>query len=188
MNGKVIIFSAPSGAGKTSIVHAVLDQMGELSFSVSATSRAARGEEKNGEDYWFLSPKEFELKIENGDFIEFEEVYENQYYGTLKKAVEVIWAANKSVIFDVDVVGGLNLKKYFGDNALAIFVMPPNKKELENRLRGRKTESEEKIQMRLKKSSQELAFANKFDIILENIVLKDAVHKAKELITKFISE
>ncbi len=188
MKGKAIIFSAPSGAGKTSIVHGLLIRMDNLAFSVSATSRVARGEERNGIDYWFLTPEEFKQKINHADFIEHEEVYTDQYYGTLKSEIERIWEAGKTVIFDVDVIGGLNLKKYFGTDALAIFVMPPNAKELEKRLRGRKTESEEKIQMRLKKSTEELSYADQFDLVLENKILDKAIDKAEGLINTFITE
>jgi len=179
MTKKAIIFSAPSGAGKTSIVQALLKKLNVLSFSVSATSRPKRGEEENGLDYWFLSPE---------DFVEFEEVYKGQSYGTLKSEIERIWNNNQTVIFDLDVVGGLNLKSFFGNNALAIFVMPPSVEELEKRLRGRQTESEEKIQIRLSKANEELEFANKFDVVLENKILDQAVISAESMITEFISK
>lgn len=188
MTKKAIIFSAPSGAGKTSIVQALLNKLDFLSFSVSATSREARGDEKNRSDYLFLTPEEFKEKIEHGDFVEFEEVYKDQYYGTLTSEIERVWAKNKTVIFDVDVVGGLNLKSFFGDDALAIFVMPPSVEELEKRLRGRQTESEEKIQMRLNKAKEELSFADKFDVILENKILEEAVLKAELMISEFVSK
>ena len=188
MTKKAIIFSAPSGAGKTSIVQALLKKLNVLSFSVSATSRPKRGEEKNGLDYWFLSPEEFKQKIEHNDFVEFEEVYKGQSYGTLKSEIERIWNNNQTVIFDLDVVGGLNLKSFFGNNALAIFVMPPSVEELEKRLRGRQTESEEKIQIRLSKANEELEFANKFDVVLENKILDQAVISAESMITEFISK
>ena len=188
MTKKAIIFSAPSGAGKTSIVQALLKKMNVLSFSVSATSRAARGDEKDRSDYLFLSPNEFKQKIEDGDFVEFEEVYKDQYYGTLKSEIERVWNNNQTVIFDLDVVGGLNLKSFFGADALAIFVMPPSVEELEKRLRGRQTENEEKIQMRLSKANEELEFSNKFDVVLENKILDQAVLKAESMIAEFISK
>lgn len=186
MNKKAIIFSAPSGAGKTTIVHALLKELKTLSFSISATSRASRGEEENGKDYWFLSPEEFKNRIANNEFVEHEEVYPDQFYGTLKSEVESIWENGQVVIFDVDVVGGLNLKKYFGANALSVFVMPPSFEELENRLRGRKTESEEKINMRLSKANEELGYADQFDFILVNNQLEIAIEEAKEKISSFI--
>ena len=188
MTNKAVIFSAPSGAGKTTIVQQLLKKMDALSFSVSATSRAARGDEKNGVDYLFLSPQEFKQKIEDDDFVEFEEVYTDQFYGTLKSEVNRVWSQGKAVIFDVDVVGGVHLKSFFGENALAIFVMPPSIEELEKRLRGRQTESEEKIKMRLGKAKNELEFASKFDAILENKNLDQAVLTAETMITEFISK
>lgn len=186
MKGKAIIFSAPSGAGKTTIVHHLLSNYSFLQFSISATSRAKRGEEIHGSDYYFLSAEEFRNKIATDDLIEWEEVYPDQFYGTLRSEIERIWQAGKHVIFDVDVVGGLNLKKYFGKNALSIFVQPPNEVELEKRLRGRGTETEEKIQMRLAKAKSELQFANKFDKILVNENLDVAFADAKSLIQDFI--
>jgi guanylate kinase len=185
--GKCIIFSAPSGAGKTTIVHRLLQEIPSLSFSVSACSREARPTEKDGVDYYFLTADEFKNKIENQDFIEWEEVYANNFYGTLTSEIEKIWSANKSVIFDVDVVGGLNLKRYFGDKALAVFVQPPSLEILEKRLRSRKTESEEKIQVRIKKATIEMERANEFDYVLVNNELDLAVNEIKEIVLKFLA-
>ena len=185
--GKCIIFSAPSGAGKTTIVHRLLQEIPSLSFSVSACSREARLTEKDGVDYYFLTADEFKNKIENQEFIEWEEVYANNFYGTLTSEIEKIWSANKSVIFDVDVVGGLNLKRYFGDKALAVFVQPPSLEILEKRLRSRKTESEEKIQVRIKKATIEMERANEFDYILVNNELDFAVNEIKEIVLKFLA-
>jgi guanylate kinase len=185
--GKCIIFSAPSGAGKTTIVHRLLQEIPSLSFSVSACSREARLTEKDGVDYYFLTADEFKNKIENQEFIEWEEVYANNFYGTLTSEIEKIWSANKSVIFDVDVVGGLNLKRYFGDKALSVFVQPPSLEILEKRLRSRKTESEEKIQVRIKKATIEMERANEFDYILVNNELDLAVNEIKEIVLKFLA-
>ncbi|UTW64186.1 guanylate kinase [bacterium SCSIO 12741] len=187
LSGKAIIFSAPSGSGKTTLVHHLLDNTDlPLSFSISATSRPCRGEEQNGKDYHFLSPDEFRSKAANGDFVEWEEVYPNQMYGTLKSEIDRIWLAEKVVIFDVDVIGGLNLKRYFGDQALSLFVQPPSKEELGKRLRGRGTETEEKIQMRLAKAERELAYANQFDKLLINDNLDDAKKQAYDWVSKFL--
>lgn len=185
--GKCIIFSAPSGAGKTTIVHALLNANIGLEFSVSACSREPRPNEVNGKDYHFLGLEGFKQKIESLYFIEWEEVYTNNFYGTLKSEIERIWSHNKTVIFDVDVIGGLNLKRIFGDQALAIFVQPPSYEELEKRLRFRSTETEDKIQQRMNKAHQELSSANEFDIILVNDQLDQAIEKAKELVVSFIT-
>lgn len=184
--GKCIIFSAPSGAGKTTIVHALLEANIGLQFSVSACSRDPRPNEINGKDYHFLGVKGFKEKIKDGAFVEWEEVYTNNFYGTLKSEVERIWADGKAVVFDVDVIGGLTLKRIFGANALAIFVQPPSYEELENRLRHRSTESEEKIQQRMSKAKTELSFAPDFDHVLVNDHLENAIVKAKELVVNFI--
>ena len=184
--GKCIIFSAPSGAGKTTIVHALLNSMPLLAFSVSACSRAPRGKEIDGVDYHFLTADEFRTKIQNDEFVEWEEVYSDMYYGTLKSEIERIWSLGKTVVFDVDVVGGLNLKKNFKEQALAVFIQPPSLTILEQRLRNRKTDSEEKIQIRLAKSIQELERATEFDVIIENNVLEVAIEKSKKLVIEFI--
>lgn len=184
--GKCIIFSAPSGAGKTTIVHALLDAKMGLEFSVSACSRDPRPNEVDGKDYYFLGIEGFKQKIAADAFLEWEEVYTDNFYGTLKAEIDRIWAAGHAVIFDVDVVGGLNLKRIFGDNALAIFVQPPSEAELEKRLRFRSTETEEKIQQRLRKAGQELGRAKEFDIILVNEDLQRAIDQAKELVTTFL--
>jgi guanylate kinase len=186
--GKCIIFSAPSGAGKTTIVHALLSSMSQLAFSVSACSRAPRGEEIDGIDYHFLTADEFRTKIQNDEFVEWEEVYTDMYYGTLKNEIERIWSAGKTVVFDVDVIGGLNLKKIFSKHALSVFIQPPSFAILEERLRNRKTDSEEKIQIRLAKSIQELKQATEFDVIIENDVLEEAIEKAKNKVNEFITQ
>lgn len=184
--GKCIIFSAPSGAGKTTIVRHLLETRPDLEFSISACSRDSRGEEVNGKDYYFLGVEGFKKEIEAEAFVEWEEVYKDNFYGTLKSEMNRIWALGKHVIFDVDVVGGLNLKKRFGEDALAIFVKPPSEEVLEQRLRGRQTETEEKIQMRLAKAREELALSEKFDAVLLNDNLDDARATATYLIEKFV--
>lgn len=185
--GKCVVFSAPSGAGKTTIVHRLIEKIPSLSFSISACSREARPNEKNGVDYYFLSIDEFKSKIKNNEFIEWEEVYTNNFYGTLSYEIEKIWNENQNVIFDVDVVGGINLKKYFGNKALSIFVKPPSIKILEERLRARKTESEEKIKIRIQKATDEMKRAKEFDYILENNDLNLAVKEIREVILKFLA-
>jgi guanylate kinase len=187
--GKAIIFSAPSGAGKTTIVHHLIgiESLG-LSFSVSATSRPRRNHEIDGKDYHFLSASDFLDRAKGGDFLEWEEVYKDQYYGTLKSEIERIWAEGKNVIFDVDVVGGLNLKKIFGDKALAVFVQPPSIEVLRFRLRNRSTETAEKIAMRIDKAQTEMAYAPKFDFILVNDQLEVALQQAEQAVSEFISK
>jgi guanylate kinase len=186
MKGKLIIFSAPSGAGKTTIVRHLLDRNLNLEFSVSATNRAPRPNETNGKDYYFLTEKEFKQKIESDEFLEWEEVYKGIYYGSLKSEVERIRYLGKNVIFDVDVVGGLNIKKFYGDEALAIFVQPPSVEELRKRLISRSTETEEKIQMRIAKAEHELSFAKQFDKLVTNNDLEQACREAEELIREFL--
>ena len=186
--GKLIVFSAPSGSGKTTIVQYLLQQEAlNLAFSVSATSRAPRGDEKHGEDYYFISLKDFKQQIKNEDFLEWEEVYRDNFYGTLKAEVERIWAMGKNVIFDIDVVGGLRIKKKFPEKTLAVFVKPPSIDELKIRLKKRKTESDERINMRIAKASVELATAPQFDHIIENNDLNTALGEAKDLVSEFIA-
>ncbi|WP_303921998.1 guanylate kinase [Draconibacterium sediminis] len=186
MKGKLIIFSAPSGAGKTTIVKHLLKQGFDLEFSISATSREPRHTEMHSKDYYFLSGEEFLAKVENDEFLEWEEVYKGTSYGTLKSEVERIREQGKNVIFDVDVVGGLNIKKYYGDEALAVFVQPPSVEELRNRLVGRSTDSEEKIAMRIAKAEHELSFASQFDVIIINDKLEDAFVEAEKIIAEFL--
>jgi guanylate kinase len=186
--GKLIIFSAPSGAGKTTIVKHLLQQNLDLEFSISATSRAPRYTETRGKDYYFLNEKEFKQKIENNEFLEWEEVYNGNYYGSLKSEVERIRELGKNVIFDVDVFGGLNIKKFYGSDALAIFVQPPSIEELRRRLVSRSTETEEKIQMRIAKAEHELSFANRFDTIITNNDLALACQEAENVIRAFIDK
>ncbi len=188
ITGKCIIVSAPSGAGKTTIVKALLASFSQLSFSISACSRAARPNELDGKDYHFLSLEKFQQTIQENGFVEWEEVYKNAYYGTLKSEIERIWSQGQIVIFDVDVVGGLNLKKFFGTNALSVFIQPPNEKALEERLRYRNTEAEEKIQQRLQKSKVELGRADEFDVVLVNDVLPTTIEQAEKIITNFINQ
>ena len=185
--GKLIVFSAPSGSGKTTIVRHLLKQDElNLEFSISATSRQKRGEEVNGKDYYFLSAKEFITKIKNDEFLEWEEVYRDNFYGTLKTEVERIWAIGKHVIFDIDVSGGLRIKRKFPEQTIAVFVKPPSIDELKIRLKKRKTESEDKINMRVAKASAELATAPLFDHVVENKELSTALNEAYQLVSNFI--
>ncbi|XCF06361.1 guanylate kinase [Tamlana crocina] len=186
--GKLIVFSAPSGSGKTTIVRHLLDLEDlNLEFSISATSREKRGTEEHGKDYYFLSAKEFKSKIKNDEFLEWEEVYRDNFYGTLKTEVERIWALGKNVIFDIDVSGGLRIKRKFPKETLAIFVKPPSVDELKIRLKKRKTESEDKINMRVAKASAELATAPLFDTIIINDNLDHALEEAHEKVSDFIN-
>ncbi len=187
MKGKLFIFSAPSGSGKTTIVKSLLDKELGLEFSISATSRPQRENEIDGKDYHFLTAEEFKVKINNNEFVEWEEVYENRFYGTLKSEVERIWAKGNHVIFDVDVVGGVNIKKLYKDRALAIFVMPPSIEELEKRLVLRSTDSIEDIKTRVDKAQEELTYSDQFDLIIVNDKLEEAIQKAKEAVTNFIN-
>jgi guanylate kinase len=186
MKGKLIIFSAPSGAGKTTIVKQLLEKDLNLEFSISATSRLPRQTETHGKDYYFLTDAEFKMKVDKNEFLEWEEVYAGISYGTLKTEVERIRNAGRNVIFDVDVVGGLNIKEYFGDDALAVFVQPPSVEELRKRLTARSTETEEKIAMRIAKAEHELSFAKQFDIIIVNDNLDDAVAKTEKIVSEFL--
>lgn len=186
-NGKLIIFSAPSGAGKTTIVHHLLGKFPELEFSISATTREPRGEEQDGKDYYFISQKEFLHRIAQKEFVEFEEVYSGTFYGTLRAEIERIWTNGKHVIFDIDVIGGLHLKRKYDGKALAIFVQPPSLEVLIERLSGRGTDSEEKLQERYAKAEKELAYAPQFDVILKNYELDVACEEAKTLVSDFIN-
>jgi guanylate kinase len=185
--GKLIVFSAPSGSGKTTIVRHLLgiDYL-NLEFSISATSREKRGEEKEGKDYYYLSAKEFKNKIKNDEFLEWEEVYRDNFYGTLKSEIERIWALGKHVIFDIDVVGGLRIKKKYPKETLAVFVKPPSVDELKIRLKKRKTESDDKINMRIAKASIELATAPQFDKVIKNHDLAEALKEAEGLVADFV--
>ena len=188
--GKLIIFSAPSGSGKSTLVNYLMEQHPELqlAFSISCTSRAPRGKEKNGVEYFFLSPEEFKKKIANDEFLEYEEVYEDRFYGTLKSQVEVQSQAGQNVVFDVDVKGGVNIKKHYGSRALSVFIQPPSVEELRNRLVGRATDAPGVIEQRLNKAEYELSFADKFD----RIVINDDLEKAKvdvyNVIKQFLDE
>jgi len=185
--GKLIVISAPSGAGKTSIVHYLLKNMSELSFSVSACSRDKRENETNGVDYHFLGVEGFKKKIKEDAFLEWEEVYSNQYYGTLKIEVERIWKKGKTVIFDVDVIGGLNIKKQYPKECLSIFIMPPSIDVLRERLSGRSSESEEKIEIRLNKASEEISRNHEFDTVILNDDFEIACKETLEVISNFIN-
>ncbi len=184
---KVIIFSAPSGSGKTTLVKHCLEKFPQLEFSVSCTTRNPRGSEQNGIDYHFISPDEFRQKIAEDAFVEFEEVYTDKYYGTLKSEVERIWNTGKTVIFDVDVKGGISLKKYFGDQALSIFIMPPSIEELERRLVSRATDDAETIRTRVEKASEEMTFKDQFDKIVVNNDLDEAKSSVEQLLKNFLS-
>lgn len=187
-HGKLVIFSAPSGAGKTTLVKHLLQSGLNLSFSVSAASRPIREGETNGKDYYFITADAFRKKIEADEFLEWEEVYKDQYYGTLKSEVERIRKAGEHVIFDVDVVGGLNIKKYYGDDALSVFVLPPNINHLEQRLRNRSTDDEESIKKRIDKATHELTFAKQFDIIIINDDLEKAKADAYQKVKSFLEK
>lgn len=188
--GKLIIFSAPSGSGKSTLVNYLMEQHPELqlAFSISCTSRAPRGKEQNGVEYFFLSPEEFKKKIANDEFLEYEEVYKDRFYGTLKSQVEVQSQAGQNVVFDVDVKGGVNIKKHYGSRALSVFIQPPSVEELRNRLVGRATDAPEVIEQRLNRAEYELSFADKFD----RIVINDDLEKAKvdvyNVIKQFLDE
>lgn len=187
--GKAIIFSAPSGSGKTTIVKHLLQQIPQLGFSISACTRDKRGRaEEDGKDYYFLTPDEFRSKIDQNAFIEWEEVYEGNFYGTLKEEIQRIWDEGKHVIFDVDVKGGLNLKNYFGPKALAVFVKVPSMEDLADRLRGRGTESEENLSRRIYKAKFEIGFEDRFDITLINEDLQVSFQKAEKLVRDFIED
>ncbi len=185
--GKVVIFSAPSGSGKTTIVRALLARYGRFEFSISATSRAPRGTERDGVDYYFLSPGEFRDRVAAGDFVEWEEVYAGTCYGTLRSEVERIWAKGHVILFDVDVMGGINLKRIFGDEACSIFIQPPSIGELRRRLEGRGTDAPEVIEKRVAKASFELAQAPAFDHVVVNDRLNEAVAETCAILDEFLT-
>ena len=187
MDGKLIIFSAPSGSGKTTIVHHLLATNSNLGFSISACTRDRRGRsEENGKDYYFLTPDEFKQKIDNNEFVEWEEVYTGAFYGTLKSEIQRLWNEGKHVLFDVDVKGGLELKKYYRDRALAVFVKVPNEEILVERLKGRGTETADSLSKRLFKVHFEMSFQDQFDVILVNDQLNDSLTKAQTLVDSFV--
>jgi guanylate kinase len=186
--GKLIIFSAPSGAGKTTIVRHLLEKFPNLSFSISATTRELRGSEKHENDYYFITKEDFLHRVARQEFVEFEEVYSGTFYGTLRSEIERIWNEGKHVIFDIDVEGGLRLKRKYEDDALAIFVQPPSLEVLKERLSGRGTDSEEKLQERYIKAEKELKYADKFDVILKNYDLGTACKEAEKLVTDFLNK
>jgi guanylate kinase len=184
---QVIIFSAPSGAGKSTIVRHLLEKYPDLEFSISATSRAPRGEEKDGREYYFFSVDQFESKIKSGDFVEYEEVYPGSYYGTLRSEVRRIWNKGHIILFDIDVKGGVNLKRLYGGNALAVFIMPPSVEVLKQRLVSRGTDSVENIEKRVAKAAEELTYRDKFDKVLVNDNLEVALVEADKIVSDFIS-
>lgn len=184
--GKVIIFSAPSGSGKTTLVKYALEEFSNLAFSVSCTTRKPRGAELDGIDYHFVSPEEFRRRIVRDEFVEFEEVYTDQYYGTLKSEVEKIWNQGKTVIFDVDVKGGISLKKYFREKAMSIFIMPPSIEELERRLINRATDDADTIKTRVAKAAEEMTYQTKFDVTIVNTDLQQAKSDVKRIIEEFL--
>lgn len=186
--GKLIIFSAPSGAGKTTIVKHLLTKFPCLSFSISATTRESRGDEKNEKDYYFISKEDFLHRVARQEFVEFEEVYSGTFYGTLRSEIQRIWNNDQHVIFDIDVEGGLRLKRKYEDDALAIFVQPPSLEVLKERLTGRGTDSPEKLQERFIKAKKELAYADKFDVVLKNFDLQTACLEAEKLVGDFLKK
>ena len=187
MNGKLVIISAPSGAGKTTIVNHLLRKYPDLEFSVSATTRKPRGKETDGKEYYFISVSDFKSRIKKGDFAEWEEVYEDQFYGTLKSEIERIWSHKRHVVFDVDVKGGISLKNIYGHQAISIFIMPPSVRELEKRLIRRATDNSEKITIRLSKALKEMKLAGQFDNIVINDNLERAQNEVLEIVKSFLN-
>lgn len=185
--GKLIIFSAPSGAGKSTIVQALLKKGFDLEFSISATSRAPRGNEQDGKEYYFLTPDQFKAKIKEEAFLEWEEVYKDTFYGTLKSEVERICSAGRNIVLDIDVIGGINIKKMYGHKALSLFIQPPSIEELKKRLQSRGTDSEEKIAMRIAKAEKEMTYSKEFDRIIVNDNLDQALLAAEEVLTGFLN-
>ena len=188
MNGKLIIFSAPSGSGKSTIINYLLKQGLNLRFSISATSRSPRGTEQDGVEYFFLSPEEFKKRIANDEFVEYEEVYPDRFYGTLKSQVEKQLAEGQNIIFDVDVVGGCNIKRFYGERALSLFIQPPSLEELRKRLEGRATDAPEVIEQRLAKADYELSFAPRFDKVVVNDDLETAEQEVYRLVKDFLDD
>lgn len=188
VKNKVVIFSAPSGSGKSTVISWLMShqELG-LAFSVSCTSRAPRGTERDGVEYFFITPEEFRRRIAKGDFLEYEEVYKDRFYGTLKEQVEKQLAAGQNVVFDVDVKGGCNIKKYFGDRALSVFIMPPSVEELRKRLEGRGTDAPDVIDDRIARAEYEMSFADKFDVVVVNDILQEAEEKAFAVIKDFLN-
>lgn len=184
---KLVIFSAPSGSGKTTVVKHLLDTNPNLEFSVSATTRNKRPNEVHGKDYYFLTQNEFESKLANGEFLEYEQVYDGLYYGTLKSEVERIWDNGKSVIFDVDVIGGLNIKRIYGQKALAVFLRPPSVDELMERLKNRETEVEHELEQRIGKANEELKYEKEFDIVLINNILAHTLKETESIVNYFLT-
>jgi len=186
MNQKIIIFSAPSGSGKTTILKELIQSDLPLAFSISATSRKQRSDEINGKDYYFLTPEQFKQEIVKDAFLEWQEVYENQFYGTLKSEITRLFSLNKNVVFDVDVLGGLNIKRYYGEQALAMFIMPPSLDVLRQRLITRGTETQESLEKRLRKAEYEISFAKEFDVVLINDKLKQSIDSSYQIISDFL--
>lgn len=186
MKGKMILFTAPSGAGKTTIVRHLLSTYDELDFSVSATTRDKRPHEEDGKHYYFISPEEFREKIKNNEFVEWEEVYKDQYYGTLKSEVDRLWSEGKHIVFDIEVNGATNIKEMYGDNCLAVFVKPPSLEILIERLKNRKTESEASLRKRIRRVKKEMTFQNSFDTILVNDLLEVTLKEAEIIVENFI--
>ncbi|MFT5512825.1 MAG: guanylate kinase [Bacteroidia bacterium] len=184
---KLVIFSAPSGSGKTTVVKHLLDTNSNLEFSVSATTRKKRPNEVEGKDYYFLTQEEFESKLAHGEFLEYEQVYDGLYYGTLKSEIERIWNNGKSVIFDIDVVGGLNIKKIYGKKALAVFLRPPSVEHLMERLKNRETEVEHELEQRIGKANEELKFEKEFDIVLINNILAHTLKETESIVNYFLT-
>lgn len=187
-NGKVIIFSAPSGAGKSTIVGYLLKKIPELEFSISATSRTPRGKEVNGREYYFFSIDQFETKIKNGDFVEYQEVYPGSYYGTLRSEIRRIWNKGHVIVFDIDVKGGVNLKRLYGRNALSVFIMPPSIEELKKRLENRGTDTSDNIERRIAKAKEEIEYSNRFDVVLINDNLDKALFEADTIVNEFLKD